>query len=121
MDRSCTVAHHLPQKIDEQLGGHPTLIGAEPEPTLRIHRRGRTNRLPLTGTGHDRRVPSDTPGAAMHGVGAKTRLIPEEHLPALCSGLSRDRGIGLVSPPLNCLGISLIRPLQWLLRRQIEL
>jgi len=57
----------------------------------------------------------------MHRISAKAGLIPEEHLPTLCLGLSRNGRIGLAPPSLDRRRISLIRPLQRLLRCQIEL
>lgn len=57
----------------------------------------------------------------MHGVGAKTRLIPEKHLSAFSLRLASNGWIGFASPFLNRLRIALIRPLQRLLRGKIEL
>jgi len=53
----------------------------------------------------------------MHSVSAKAGRIPEEHLSAFCFGLSRNRRIALTPPPVDGFGITLIDPLQRLLRR----
>jgi hypothetical protein len=57
----------------------------------------------------------------VHGIGAKSRLIPEEHFSAACFRLACNRRIGLAPPPLDRIGIALIGALQRLLRCQAEL
>ena len=44
----------------------------------------------------------------MHGVGAKARFIPEEHLPTFRPGPPGNGRTGLTLPPLNRLGIALM-------------
>lgn len=83
LNRLLAMAHHLLQQFDEQFGVERALIEAEPERPPGIDSRGRTDRLPLSGTLDDRRVAAHAPGLAMYRVGTKSRFVPEEHLGAL--------------------------------------
>src|SRR5205085_8753886 len=70
---------------------------------------------------HHRRYPTPPPRLAMHRIGAKARLVPEENVCTLSLGHARQPRIALALPALNGLGISLISTLQWLLRREPQL
>ena len=53
------------------------LVGREPEATLGVDSRGRRDRLALAGALDDRGLALGRPGLAVHGVGPKSRLVPE--------------------------------------------
>ena len=57
----------------------------------------------------------------MHGVGAKSGLVPEEHFGALCLRFAGNGRIGFALPSLDGLRIALIGALQRLLRCQPQL
>ena len=57
----------------------------------------------------------------MHGVGAKSGLVPEKHLCALCLCSTGNGRIGFALPLLDGLRVTLIGALQRLLRSQSEL
>src|SRR5512147_3344645 len=80
MDRLSAPIHHLLEQLDEQLAVERTFVDAEPERPLRRHRRGSTDRLALSRAFNHRGVTACTPGLAMHGIGAKSSLVPEKYL-----------------------------------------
>jgi len=93
--------HQLLQQTDEPLGGQPTRVGAVPELAPGVHRRCRTDRLPLSWTRHHRSLSLDAPGPAMHGIGTETRLVPEEHLATFRHGASGNGRIAHALPALD--------------------
>src|ERR1022692_3421759 len=102
--------HQLAEQLNEQFAVQATHVGAEPKLPARTYRRSGRDRLTLPRPIHDRRLTTQSPRLAMHGVGPKTRLIPKQNLCAVAFSLAGHR-----------LRISLIRTLQRLLWRQLQL
>src|SRR3954454_3305022 len=114
MDRLSAPIHHLLEQIDEQLAIERTFIDAKPERPLSRHRRGSADRLALSRTFNHRGLTAYTPGLAMHGIGAKSRLVPEKYLRALSVRSTGNGRIGFALPLLDGLRVTLIGALQWL-------
>ena len=111
-------AHHPAQQVHEQWAGQGARIRSEPEGALGTDGRGGADALALAGNLDHRGVCAYAPCLAVNRIGAKARLIPERDLGLGPLGVARNRGIRLTLPAVNRVGISLVRPLQGLLRRQ---
>ena len=118
MQGLATSAHHPAQQIHEQRAGQGARIGGEPEGAFGTDGRRSADALALTGNLDHRGVCACAPRLAVDRIGANARLIPERDLGVGPFGMARNRGIRLALPACNRLGITLIRPLQGLLRRQ---
>src|SRR5450631_2631689 len=116
-----TAMHQLAQQLDKPLAVQTTHVGAEPKLPARTHRRGGGDRLPLPRSVHNRSLAAQSPGLSMNGVGAKTGFIPKQNLCAVAFSLAGQRRIRLLLPQGYRLRISLIRTLQRLLWRQLQL
>ena len=75
MNRLLATMHHLLQQLHEQLCVECCLIGAVPETPFGIYRRGRADRLALTGTLHHRDLTAHCQGIAMNRIGAKSEAV----------------------------------------------
>jgi len=118
MQGFATPAHHPAQQVHEQRAGQGARIRGEPEGAFGTDGRRGADALALARNLDHRGVRACAPRFAVDRIGTKARLIPERDLGVGLFGMARNCGIRLTLPAGNRVGITLIRPLQGLLRRQ---